>query len=223
MMGRKLAAAVIVLFMFSIAVSLQTAGLASANYYPPPSIEISSPIPAPDVHSISSIPVSVRVNVLPAASDITLIRCSLDGAANLTLSNLTREDNVWYWTTAEGVTVQGKAFSAKASLENVAEGKHTLMVYARAADGTEMSQSREFTVDYDYVPPQPSLGNFNFTVSQSPTVNTGSLAPPETPIPILTVTLVIVACVAVSVFGSLLWHRNKSQKSRQSRQDEHEV
>ncbi len=230
-MHRKLAAVAILTFTLALAVSLQVAGYASANYFPPPSIEIYSPSPAPSVHSDASVPVSVRVNILPDTSDITFIRCSLDGGANVTLSGLTRENNVWYWTTTKGVTVQGTAFSAKASLDNVAEGTHTLTVYSHAADGTEMSRSREFTVDYDYVPPQPTLGDFNFTAPPSqttqtetpPTINTGSLAPPETPIPILTVTLVIVACVAASVFGALLWHRNKSEKSRQSRQDEHEV
>src|SRR4030067_238374 len=129
---------------------IQTLEVAKANYFPPPSIEIYSPIPAPDFHSNAYVQLNVRVNILPSEPDITFIRYSLDGKANVTLTNLTKEDNVWYWTTTKGVFGQGKAFSAEASLDDLADGNHTLTVYAHYADGKEMARSRDFTVDTHY-------------------------------------------------------------------------
>jgi hypothetical protein len=155
-----LALAIILAMLASIMAGIQILEVANAQYAPPPSIEIYSPIPQPDVHSNASVMLNVRVNVLPSESDIAFIRYSLDGKANVTLANLTKEDNVWYWTTTEGVFAQGKAFSTEASLGILADGNHTLTVYAHYADGREMSKSREFTVDTHYkhwTPPELML------------------------------------------------------------------
>jgi len=143
---------VIIVFAFIVSslTGIQTLGVAKANYFPPPSIEIFSPIPIPGVHPNSSVTLNVRVNVLPSEPDITFIRYSLDGKANVTLTNLAREDNVWYWTTTKGVFAQGTAFSVEASLDNLSDGNHMLTVYAHYADGREMYRSREFTVDTNY-------------------------------------------------------------------------
>ena len=150
-MKRKVPTAIIVFaFIVSFVAGIQTLEVAKANYFPPPSIEIFSPIPAPGVHSNASVQLNVRVNILPSEPDITFIRYSLDSKANITLTNLTREDNVWYWTTTKGVFAQGKAFSAESILGNLADGNHTLTVYAHYADGKEMSRSRDFTVDTHY-------------------------------------------------------------------------
>jgi hypothetical protein len=145
-----LALAIILAMLASIMAGIQILEVANAQYAPPPSIEIYSPIPQPDVHSNASVMLNVRVNVLPSESDIAFIRYSLDGKANVTLANLTKEDNVWYWTTTKGVFAQGKAFSTNASLGNLTNGNHTLTVYAHYADGKEMSKSTEFTVDTNY-------------------------------------------------------------------------
>ena len=150
-----LALTLILALSVSIMAGIQTLEVANAQYAPPPSIEIYSPIPLPDVHSNASVMLNVCVNVLPSESDITFIRYSLDGKANVTLANLTKRDNVWYWTTTEGVFAQGKAFGTEASLGNLADGNHTLTVYAHYADGKEMSKSREFTVDTNYKPWNP--------------------------------------------------------------------
>jgi hypothetical protein len=138
-------------------VSVQFMDLVRANSSSPlPFIEILSPIPAPGVHSTASIPLQVRVNILTDEADITLIRYSLDGAANLTLTDLTKEAGRYYWTNTEGVFVQGNAFSTESTLNNLAEGNHTLTVYSHAADNTELAKTREFTIDFNYVPPQVS-------------------------------------------------------------------
>jgi hypothetical protein len=140
--------------LFSAVARMQTLKVAKANYYPPPSIEVFSPFPPPVVYSNASVQLYVRVNVLPREPDITFIRYSLDGKSNVTLANLTKEDNVWYWTATEGVLAQGKAFSVEASLGKLADGNHALTVYAHYADGKEMSRSTEFTVDTHYKYPE---------------------------------------------------------------------
>ena len=140
-------------FMLSSIAGIETLRVAEAYYAPPPSIEILSPIPAPDVHSNASIMLNVRVNVLPKDPDVTFIRYSLDGKANITLTSLAKEDNVWYWTTTKDVFAQGKAFSTEAFLGTLADGNHSLTVYAPYADGKEMSRTREFIVDTNYEPP----------------------------------------------------------------------
>lgn len=146
--------------------SVQFVDLVSAKFSSPlPSIEILSPIPAPGVHSIASIPLQVRVNIPTDEADIILIRYSLDGAANLTLTDLTKEAGRYYWTNTEGVFVQGNAFSAEATLNNLTEGNHTLIVYSHAADSTEMAKTRAFTVDFNYMPPQvPSTSSPSMTI-----------------------------------------------------------
>jgi hypothetical protein len=103
----------------------------------------------------------------------------LDGKANVTLTNLTREDGLYYWTNTEGVFAYGNAFSVETSLDNLAEGNHTLIVYSHAADNTEMSKTREFTVDYDYVAPQiPDISPPNMTiVSPMPVIYDNSSVP----------------------------------------------
>ena len=148
-----------------IIIPLQFTDSVSASSSPLPFIEILSPIPAPDLHSTASIPLQVRVNIPTDEADITLIRYSLDGAANLTLTDLTKEAGRYYWTNTEGVFVKGNAFSAEATLDNLAEGNHTLIVYSHAADSTEMAKTREFTVDFNYVPPQlPSTSSPAMTI-----------------------------------------------------------
>jgi hypothetical protein len=145
--------------------------LAKANYLPPPSLEIYSPIPPPAVYSNSSVPFRVRVNILPSGSYITCIRYSIDGKANVTITSLAKEENVWYWTTTQGVYAHGTAFTAKTTMDNLADGNHTLIVYAHHANGKEMTRSTEFTVDTHYKPPKLvilSPQNQTYTTTEVP-------------------------------------------------------
>lgn len=221
MQQQKLTILAILTLTILLGMSFQSSHLASANYAPPPSIEIFSPIPVPGVHSTASIPLQIRVNVLTNEADITSIRYSLDGGINITLANLTKENGLYYWTTTKGVFMQGNAFSAKASLENVSEGTHTLTVYSYAANGVEMAKKREFTVDYNYIPPQ--LPPFNFpngtlttptitvqTQTPNPTTNTASLHLAEKPLLYITI-----ACVSVllSLFVAVLYFKKKPRST----------
>ena len=206
--------------------SLQAGHLVSANYYPPPSIEIFSPISA-TIYTESSVQLYLRVNALPGESScITFIRYCLDGKANVTFTNLSREDGLYYWTSTKGVIASGNGFIVDTTLDNMAEGEHTLTVYSHADDGTEMSRTVQFTVDYDYVPPQnpfglpDNLSNVTATLppaitqrpqgaqteTPTPTANTASLQSLENPLPYL-----IIACVSVSLLAGILFFRKKSK------------
>jgi hypothetical protein len=175
MKRRALALTVILALLSSAVAGILLVNLAKANYFPPPSIEIFSPFPAPVVYSNASVPLDVRVNILPSEPDITYIRYSLDGKANVTLTNLAKEENVGYWTSTKGVIASGTAFSAQVSMDNLADGKHTLIVYAHYANGKEMSRSREFTVDTHYKPYTPELAilspqNQTYTTTEVPLI-----------------------------------------------------
>jgi hypothetical protein len=141
----------------SAVVGTQFINLVKAIYLPPPSLEIFSPISPPVVNPNATILLNVRVNVLPNEPDITYIRYSLDGKANVTITNLVKEENVGYWTSTEGVIASGTAFTAKVYMDNLADGTHTLIVYAHYANGKEMFRPREFTVDTQYKPYTPEL------------------------------------------------------------------
>ena len=216
MLSRKLASIATLLLIISIVTSLHVY-LVSANYFPPPSIEISSPISSPKIYQEKSVPLRVSVNVLTGEPDITYISYSLDGKANVTLSSLTREDGVSYWTNTKGTFIQGTAFRLVSSLDDLAEGTHTLIVYTHAADGKEMSQSVEFTVDYDYLPQSSSSGYMNHTASPTPstaqtetpmsTENTGGLQPLEDSVP-----FIIIAFVAGLLVATVLYIRKKSRR-----------
>jgi len=205
--------ALVILALIAVAVQPH---LTSANYYPPPSIEIFSPI-TPAIYNESSVRLYVRVNALPSeSSSIKRISYSLDGKANVTLTDIGREDDLYYWTSTKGVIARGNGFSVNTTLDNLAEGKHTLIVYSHAVDGTEMSRAVEFTVDFDYVPPENPFGlpdNFpngttglppatSQTATPLPTTNTDIL-PLENPVP-----YIIIACaLAALVVGVLFFRR----------------
>ncbi|MGD6807045.1 MAG: hypothetical protein ACQCN4_08815 [Candidatus Bathyarchaeia archaeon] len=217
---RNLALVAILTLVISTIASLEGANLVSANYFPPPSIEISSPISV-RIYNDSTVRLYVRVNALPDESARILhIKYCLDGGANVTLTNLTRTDGEGYWTSTPGVIASGNAFSVETFLDNLSEGNHLLTVYSHAADGKEMSRTIEFTVDYDYVPPQNPFGlpsNFpngtaalpptaDQTGTPIPTTNTASMQPLENPLP-----YIIIACVAVSLFAGVFYFRKKSR------------
>ena len=218
-----------VLVILSLITLVLQPPLVSANYCPPPSIEIFSPI-SPAVYNESSVRLYVRVNALPSeSSSIKRIIYCLDGKANVTLTDLDREDNLYYWTSTKGVMATGNGFSVNTTLDNLSEGEHTLIVYSHAADGTEMSRSREFTVDYDYVPPENPFGlpddlpngtaTSPFTISQNPedsqtqtplpTTSTGSLQPLENPVP-----YIIIACVFGALLAGVLFFRKKYRREK---------
>jgi hypothetical protein len=124
--------------------------LAKAHFLPAPAIQINSPHPSflGSYHN-NSITLEVEVRVLTGDPDITCVRYSLDGIANVTLNSLSKTDHVWF---APGKG--GFAFWTSSVLDNLAEGNHTLKVYSQDTAGREMSASVEFTVDTGYRYPE---------------------------------------------------------------------
>jgi hypothetical protein len=227
MKRRDLALFALLALTVSTVASLQVSDLASANYFPPPSIEIGSPNSF-RVYNDSFVRLYVRVNALPDESNrILYIKYCLDGGANVTVTNLTRTNGEGYWTSTPGVIASGNAFGVETSLDNLSEGNHTLTVYSHAADGKEMSKSRDFTVDYDYVPPQNPFGlpdNLpNGTSTLPPTITQRPEGiQTETPMPTTNIFIqpleschilfLVIAVTAVSVLAPVLYLRRKSHK-----------
>ncbi|MCW4025488.1 MAG: hypothetical protein NWF01_10725 [Candidatus Bathyarchaeota archaeon] len=171
MKNRRLGLTIIILLAISLIASSQ---LVKANYFPPPSIEIPSPLSA-KVYANSSVPLQVIVNIETDKPDVTSISYSIDGTANVTFTNLTRIDNRLYWTSPDSVLEHGTAFVADASLDDLAEGTHKLIVYSHATDGEEMTLTVTFTVDYDYVSPQNTFNWFSNTLPTPTNTDDSSL------------------------------------------------
>jgi hypothetical protein len=142
-----LALTLILALSVSIIAGMQTLEVAKANFLPAPAIIIYSP--APIISTNTSILLNVGVNILNNSPEIVRILYSVDGSSNVTLTNLTRTDNVWF-----DPNKVGSEFRATSILDNLAEGNHTLKVYSQDADGNEMSSSVEFTVDTHYKYPE---------------------------------------------------------------------
>lgn len=108
-------------------------------------------------------------------------------------------------------------------MDNLSEGNHTLIVYSHAADGKEMSRSREFTVDYDYIPPQNPFGlpdnlpNGTATLppagvktgTPQPTINASSIQPSEIPNPL---PLIVMGAVVASALATVLYLKRKNTR-----------
>lgn len=169
MSNRKTALTILAL-MFSVAIPLYLADLVSANYSPPPSIEIPSPISSTKVYQDASVPLSVIVNVQTGAPDIAYVCYSIDGNANITITSLTKTEDVSYWTTTPGVFAKGNAYRAEATLNKLTDDTHTLAVYSHDTAGKEMSKSIDFTVDSNYVPQPPFTDFMNHTAVPSPSI-----------------------------------------------------
>ncbi|MGD6805418.1 MAG: hypothetical protein ACQCN4_00445 [Candidatus Bathyarchaeia archaeon] len=192
---------------------------AQSQYLPPPSIEISSPISSPKIYQDTSIPLYVTVNIPTGEPDITYVSYNLDGTINVTLTNLTRVDDVAYWTSTKGVFGYGTAFRVEASLTNLAEGNHVLNVYSHSADGKEMSKAVNFTVDYNYLPPQPTGGYGNNTATPAPssqtgtplpTINTGAIPPSENTACMLCIIIAVMALSVLSI-GLYIIKKNRNK------------
>ena len=137
-----LALTLILALSVSIMAGMQTLEVAKANFLPAPVVAIYSPF---GLYTNTSVPLSVVVRVLHGSPEIVRVLYSLDGKSNVTLTNLTRTDNVWF-----DPNKRGSEFYVTSVLENLAEGNHALNVYSQDAAGKEMSSSAEFTIDTHY-------------------------------------------------------------------------
>lgn len=147
----------------SIMAGMQTQ-MAKANFLPAPAIMIYSP--GPTIYTNTSITLNVVVNVLKNSPEIVGVLYCLDESSNVTLTNLTRTDNVWFDPNKEG-----SEFRVTSFLENLAEGNHTLKVFSQDANGKEMSSSVKFTINTQYRYPEVlilSPQNKTYTITEVP-------------------------------------------------------
>jgi hypothetical protein len=159
-----LALTLMVGFLFSFVVGMQTFEVAKANFLPAPAIIIYSP--APVIYTNTSLPLSVVVNILNNSPEIVRILYCVDENSNVTLTNLTRTDHVWF-----DPNKVGSEFHVTSILDNLAEGNHTLKVYSQDAYGHEMSSSVKFTIDTHYKYPEAlilSPQNKTYTTTEVP-------------------------------------------------------
>jgi hypothetical protein len=149
----------------SIIAGMQTLEVARANFLPAPAIIIYSP--APIIYANTSLPLNVGVNVLMDDPEIVYIHYSIDGNANVTLTDLMKTGQEWF---APGTT--GFTFHVHETLD-LGEGNHTLKVFSQDATGKEMSSSVEFTINTQYRYPEViilSPQNKTYTTTEVPLI-----------------------------------------------------
>ena len=137
------------------AAGLWTPELAEANFFVGPWIVVESPTDW-KVYTNTTIPLSVSALVRNGTTEVVRFLYSLDGGSNVTLTNLTRENDVGGYT-----------FRVGSVLENLAEGNHTLWAYSQDLAGTEMSKFVEFMIDAQFKNPITLLSPQNVTYTAS--------------------------------------------------------
>jgi hypothetical protein len=165
---KRTALALTLIFALSVSIiaGTQTLEVAKANFLPAPAIIIYSP--APIIYANTSIPLSIVVRVLHGSPEIVCVLYCVDDKSNVTLTNMSRTDNVWF-----DPNKWGSEFYVTSVLENLAEGNHTLKVYSQDAAGKEMSFSVEFTIDTQYRYPEVlilSPQNKTYTTTEVPLI-----------------------------------------------------
>jgi hypothetical protein len=185
----------------AMATILQADNLVSANFWPTPSLEIRISTFSGELgHSVpldaDARALNVEVHVSTGAPAVVCIIYSIDGSANVTLTNLGYKT----WAPSD-LPNNHDIYYIEENLDNLSDGSHTLKVYSRDANGAEMSGSREFTVD---TPNEP-----NPTPTPTPTPTSSStpnpIDPTSTPYQEPQQTereMIIGAAIAVAVIGA---------------------
>lgn len=113
---------------------------------PAPAIEIKSP--SPDflrIYQNTTLPLSIEVRLLNNSPEISSVSYSLDGKANVTLTNLWKSEEVYFAT-----NLQGYALVTNSTLTNLSQGNHTLNAYAFYTNGELISTQETFRIDTAY-------------------------------------------------------------------------
>jgi hypothetical protein len=159
-MPKKLLATTMIIVL-AIEILLPIA-IVSGNFTPMPAVSIASPrdryIYPWITYDKAYVPLEIRVVVPKSCLPIPRVLYSIDGEANITLTNIT--DTHPYW---------GDDFyqvSMNSSLTNLREGNHTLSAYSFNGKGETLSYTRNFAVGNStfysepiqttpYIPPFP--------------------------------------------------------------------
>jgi len=141
---KKALALTVICVMFTLSIiGVLTVDVAQA-FLSAPAAVIYSPVHK-GIYTNNSVPLTAVVRILHGSPEIERVLYSLDGKANVTLTNLNRTDNVWF-----DPNKWGAEFYVTSVLDNLAEGNHTLTIYSQDSEGKEMLSSVEFTIDKHY-------------------------------------------------------------------------
>jgi hypothetical protein len=170
--------AIIIIMLLAIEI-LSSMCIVGANFVPGPSVYIASPrdryIYPWITYEKTCIPLEITVVVPESSLPIPRVLYSIDGEANITLTNITNTHAYW-----------GRDFyevSMDSNLTNLREGNHTLSAYSFDSKGGVLSYTRNFAVGnstfYSQPPPStniphttpPPKGSFDYYILTLPTYN----------------------------------------------------
>jgi hypothetical protein len=122
-----------------------------ANFYPfgggPPTVVVRSPHAAPYIYVTPNLDLSFDYNAQKNLTQVAYFSYSLDKSANITILTSKVIDLIEY-----------NSYSVFRNLGNLANGNHTLTVYAYFPDETVSSIiDITITVDTDFIPPEPFI------------------------------------------------------------------
>ena len=165
----KKTAITLILVLTMILVGVKATKLVEANFYPfgggPPTVVVSSPHAAPYIYVTPNLDLSFDYNAQKNLTQVASFSYSLDKSANITLLTSKVIDFSEY-----------NSCSVFRPLGNLANGNHTLTVYAYFADESGSSIiDITFTVDTDFIPPEPfiiSPLNQTYNTSEVPLIYT---------------------------------------------------
>jgi hypothetical protein len=186
---RKTAFALTVMLIISIVSGLHFVDVVEANYIPVPSFSVTTPSQHEFSEFEGDVPLNFHLNVRNSSNalELTKISYSVDGAENVSLTNL-EQGLRWHVDGQPYLIIYGETV-----LSGLSEGNHTVVVYAKTPEDAVFSDSVSFGVKTPPSTPTPE--------------------PTSTPTPWLVVGSIMVAFV--SGFG-LLFYLAKKKQSKQT-------
>ncbi len=146
----KKTAIALILVLTMILVGVEATKVVEANFYPfgggPPTLVVSSPHAAPYIYVTPNVDLSFDYNAQKNLTRVASFSYSLDKNANITLTSKVTGFSEY------------NTYSVFRNLGNLANGNHTLTVYAYFADETVSSIiDITLTVDTAFIPPEPFI------------------------------------------------------------------
>jgi hypothetical protein len=200
---KLLATTIIIVLAIEILSSMAIVG---ANFTPGPEVYIASPrdryIYPWITYEKTCIPLEIRVVVPESSLPIPRVLYSIDGEANITLTNITNT-HTYYGGDFYQVTLDS-------NLTNLNEGNHTLSAYSFNSKGEALSYTRNFAVGNSTFYSQPSPSTH---IPQTTLPPKGSFDYYIRTLPIYTFVIMgifIVIMAAVGFFALFKWAKAKT-------------
>ncbi|MCW4028725.1 MAG: hypothetical protein NWE92_03665 [Candidatus Bathyarchaeota archaeon] len=177
---KKLVVASLIILLLSISIVIAAA---NANPFPPKKsyISITSPQPYTNfIYQNTTLPLTISLNLLVddtsgAVPEVTHVTYSLDGQANVTLSDIPKSGREYTVEDSFGGLHQEANYVAitveAGTLSGLSDGKHIVDVYSFDADGGVLSASVAFEVLTAYKIPEVTLispQNQTYTAAEIP-------------------------------------------------------